>query len=142
MRKKSMQININSRQVQLQDETIKEMKRRLLFSLSRFGHAIQGVTVQLTDINGPKGGHDKECLIVVKLQKGGKVVVRGSGIDCGVALNHCADRIGRTVDRELTRRRKAPIRKMRREMRVEKDPAFDGENRETDGFSEGMQLER
>jgi len=134
-----MQINIKGRQVQLQDETIKNMKRRLLFSLSRFGHAIQGVTVQLTDINGPKGGHDKECLIIVKLQKGGKVVVQGSGIDCELALNHCADRIGRTVDRELTRRRKAPIRKMRRELRAEKDIAIDGEDHESEGRLEKKQ---
>ena len=137
-----MQINIKGRQVQLQDETIKNMKRRLLFSLSRFGHAIQGVTVQLTDINGPKGGHDKECLIVVKLQKGGKVVVQGSGIDCDLALNHCADRIGRTVDRELTRRRKAPIRKMRRAMRAEKNIALDGEDHESEGRLEEEQHPR
>ncbi len=135
-----MQINIKGRQVRLRDETIKSMKRRLRFSLSRFGHAIQEVTVQLTDINGPKGGHDKECLIVVNLQKGGKVVVQGSGTDCDLALNHCADRIGRTVDRELTRRRKAPIRKMRREMRAEKDLALDEETPEDGGTIEGKQL--
>ena len=137
-----MQINIKGRQVQLQDETIKNMKRRLLFSLSRFGHAIQGVTVQLTDINGPKGGHDKECLIVVKLQKGGKVVVQGSGIDCDLTLNHCADRIGRTVDRELTRRRNAPIRKMRRAMRAEKDIALDGEDHKSERRLEEKQHPR
>ncbi len=134
-----MQINIKGRQVQLPDETIKNMKRRLHFSLSRFGHAIQGVSVQLTDINGPKGGHDKECLIVVKLQKGGKVVVQGNGTDCDLVLNHCADRIGRTVDRELTRRRKAPIRKIRREIRAEKDFALDAENLEIEGIIEGEQ---
>lgn len=135
-----MQINIKGRQVQLQDETIKNMKRRLLFSLSRFGHAIQGVTVQLTDINGPKGGHDKECLIVVKLQKGGKVVVQGKGTDCDLALNHCADRISRTVDRELTRRRKTPIRKMRRELKAEKNFALDGEDHESEGSLEQQHL--
>ncbi|HEB68140.1 MAG TPA: HPF/RaiA family ribosome-associated protein [Desulfobulbus sp.] len=132
-----MQINIKGRQVRLQDETIKSMKRRLRFSLSRFGHAIQGVTVQLTDINGPKGGHDKECLIIVNLQKGGKVVVQGNGTDCDLALNHCADRIGRTVDRELTRRRTSPIRKMRRQMRAEKDVALNDENRLDPEGSEG-----
>ena len=124
-----MQINIKGRQVQLQEETLNKMERRLRFSLSRFGHAIQDVTVQLTDINGPKGGHDKECLIVVKLQKGGKIVVQGNGIDCDLALNNCADRISRAVGRELTRRRRTPIRKMRRVMRAEKEFPLDVDER-------------
>jgi len=70
---------------------------------------------------------DKECLIVVKLQKGGEVVVQGSGMDCSVTLNYCADRIGRAVGRELTRYRRAPIRKIRRMQNVEKEVSLNEE---------------
>ena len=122
-----MQITIKSRQVQMQEDTINTMDRRLRFALSRFGHSVNRVTVRLTDINGPKGGYDKECLIVVKLRKGGEVVVRGHGKDCSSALNYCADRISRAVGRELARRRRAPIRKMRRMQNVENEVFLDEE---------------
>ena len=122
-----MKITIKSHQLQLDQETSISMERRLRFALSRFGDSINRVTVRLTDLNGPKGGIDKECLIVVKLQKGGEVIVQGSGMDCNATLNYCADRIGRAVDRELTRYRRAPIRKMRRMQNVEKEVSLDEE---------------
>lgn len=70
---------------------------------------------------------DKECLIVVKLRKGGEVVVQGSGMDCSATLNYCADRIGRAVDRKLSRYRRAPIRKIRRMQNVEKEVSLNEE---------------
>ncbi len=107
-----MQIRITSRQIQLPNETISKMKRRLRFSLSRFGHSIIRVTVQLSNSNGTRGGQYRECLIAVKLQNNGEVIVQGNGTDCSSALNRCADRISRAVDRELARQQQAPIRKM------------------------------
>ncbi len=109
-----MQINFTTRQVELHPDTITAMERRLHFSLSRFTHAIDGVTVRISDINGPRGGHDKECLIVVRLRQGGEVVVQGNGGDSMAVLNQCADRVSRAVARELDRRRSTPIRAIRR----------------------------
>lgn len=120
-----MKITIKAHQLQLDQETSTNMERRLRFALGRFGDSINRVTVRLTDLNGPKGGIDKECLIVVKLQKGGEVIVQGSGMDCSATLNYCADRIGRAVDRELSRNRKAPIRKMRRTQIVKQEVVHD-----------------
>lgn len=126
-----MKITIKAHQLQLDQETSTSMERRLRFALGRFGSSINRVNVRLTDLNGLKGGIDKECLIVVKLRKGGEVVVQGSGKDCSETLNYCADRIGRAVDRELTRYRKAPIRKMRRKQNVEKEVSLDEELNDT-----------
>lgn len=38
--------------------------RRIRSALERFGHAVQSVTVRMSDINGPRGGADKLCRIV------------------------------------------------------------------------------
>ena len=122
-----MKITIKAHQLQLEQVTITNMERRLRFTLTRFGNSINRVNVRLTDLNGPKGGIDKECLIVVKLQKGGEVVVQGSGKDCGATLYYCVDRIGRAVDRELTRYRRAPINKKRRMLNVEKEVSLEEE---------------
>jgi len=126
-----MKITIKAHQLKLDQETMTSMERRLRLALGRFGNSIKRVTVRLTDLNGPKGGIDKECLIVAKLQKGGEVVVRGSGMNCSTTLNYCADRIGRAVDRELTRHRETPIRKIRRMQNVEKEISLDEEFNET-----------
>ena len=128
-----MQISITGRQVKLHPDTVTAMERRLHFSLSRFAHAISGVTVRISDVNGPKGGHDKECLIVVRLRQGGEVVVQGNGDDAMAVLNQCADRVSRAVARELDRRRSTPIRAVRRRKAVagEEEAARAGEEMET-----------
>ena len=109
-----MKIVIKAHQLQLDREASIRMERRLHFSLNRFGTSINRVNVRLTDLNGPKGGADKECLIVVKLKKRGEVVVQGNGMTCDVALDYCAHRISRAVSRKLARSREEPIRKIRR----------------------------
>ncbi len=121
-----MEIAIKVRQLKLNQETSTSMERRLRFALGRFGDSIKEVKVRLMDLNEPKGGLDKECLVVVKLRKGGEVIVQGNGKDCNTTLNYCADRIGRAVERELTRNRKTPIRNMRRMQRVEQEAVLDG----------------
>ncbi|MBL4901042.1 MAG: hypothetical protein JKY62_00125 [Desulfocapsa sp.] len=108
-----MKITIKAHRLKLAQNTTTAMERRLRFALGRFGASVSEVKVRLTDLNGPKGGINKECLIVAGLRKGGEVVVRGSGKDCTATLNYCADRIGRTVERELNRSRKPPIRRIR-----------------------------
>ena len=116
-----MKIIIKTHRVKLDQKTIVAMERRIRFALGKFGDSVNEATVRLTDLNGPKGGVDKNCLIVVKLRKGGEVIVQGSGKDCIVTLNYCADRIGRAVERDLSRNRKAPIRRMRRIQKTERE---------------------
>lgn len=90
------------------------MKRRLRFALARFGVSIKKVTVRLTDLSVSKGTIDKECLIVVSLRREGEVVVRGRGEYCNQTFNCCADRIGRAVERELSRDWKTPAPEVNR----------------------------
>ncbi|MDA3971473.1 MAG: hypothetical protein PF442_08975 [Desulfobulbaceae bacterium] len=94
-----MQIIINSHPVPLDAVTVTQMERRIHFALGRFGNAINRVSVRLMAMNGVKGGANKQCLIVVKLQKGSKILIQGKGVDNDSLLNHCADRISRAVAR-------------------------------------------
>lgn len=109
-----MHITIKAHQTSLNQKQTLQMERRIHFALGRFVSGIDRVRIRLTDSNGPKGGQDKQCLIIVKLRKGGEIVVQGKGVNNSSVLNHCANRISRAVDRELSRRWKTPIRKMRK----------------------------
>ncbi len=122
-----MKISIKAHRLKIDKQKNAAMERRLRFALGRFGASVKEVRVRLTDLNGPKGGVDKECLIIVRLQKGGEVIVQGSGKDCTATLNYCADRISRAVERDLSRNRTASIRRMRRKQSAEQEAVLNGE---------------
>lgn len=81
------------------------VERRLRFALTRFSGRIGRVSVFLADQNGPRGGIDKTCRIVVRLRAGGDVVAEVSDVDWEVAVDRATTRIGHTTGRELSRRR-------------------------------------
>ena len=54
--------------------------RRLYFALGRFAPQIERVTARVGDMNGPRGGVDKQCRIEVKL-RGLETVVREARAD-------------------------------------------------------------
>ena len=78
---------------------------RLRFALSRFQDSIREVVVVLDDVNGPKGGVDKRCQVVVRLTPRGRVAIEQNDVDFEIAVAAAAERAGRTVGRELERRR-------------------------------------
>lgn len=86
-------------------ELAAHVERRLRFALTRFSSRIGRVTVFLADQNGPRGGIDKTCRIVVRLRAGGDVVAEVSDVDWEVAVDRATTRIGHTTGRELARRR-------------------------------------
>jgi putative sigma-54 modulation protein len=86
-------------------ELTAHVERRLRFALTRFNGRIGRVNVFLADQNGPRGGIDKTCRIVVRLRDGGDVVAEVSDVDWEVAVDRATTRIGHSTGRELARRR-------------------------------------
>lgn len=79
--------------------------RRLGFALARFGSRIARVVIALEDLNGPRGGIDKACRIVVRLKGGGEVVASVEDVDWEVAIDRATTRVGHTVGRDVSRAR-------------------------------------
>jgi ribosome-associated translation inhibitor RaiA len=79
--------------------------RRTLFAVSRFSPRIDLVAVRLADTNGPRGGVDKECRIVVRLRPHGRLRVIERDASMHAAIARAADRLARAVAREIARRR-------------------------------------
>lgn len=80
-------------------------------ALGRFAHRINGVTVQLTDTNGPRGGIDKCCGIAVRLSGGKTIRARELNTQAVAAFYYAVDRVACDVSRELQRRLKRARRK-------------------------------
>ncbi len=91
--------------VEIENELRMHIDRRLNFALSRFGSRVLKTVVYLTDNNGPKGGIDKSCLIVVRLRGLGEVIAEVVDTDWPVTVDRATTRIGHTVSRGLERQR-------------------------------------
>lgn len=91
--------------VEIEQSLREHIERRLTFALSRFGSRVLRTVVYLTDNNGPKGGIDKSCLIVVRLRGLGEVIAEVVDTDWPVTVDRATTRIGHSVSRDLERQR-------------------------------------
>jgi ribosomal subunit interface protein len=106
-----MHIEIQARDFSLTDALEDHVHKRLGFVLARAGTRIRRVDVRLSDLNGPRGGVDKRCLIEVRLDGLAPIVVEDVQADMYAAIDRAAARTGRTVMRRLaldTGRRRPP----------------------------------
>jgi ribosome-associated translation inhibitor RaiA len=82
---------------------------RVSFVLRRQAWLISQAVVRLTDVNGPRGGVDKRCVVEVVSDKSRRVVVTASASDWRAALDLALDRavalLNRLRQRGLSRRR-------------------------------------
>ena len=83
-------------------ETIELARTRLEFALGRFAGRVRSVSVSLTDLNGPRGGIDKKCLIAVRLERPPRVIViEDVDADGAVVVCRAAERTARAVARAV-----------------------------------------
>jgi putative sigma-54 modulation protein len=99
-----MQTDIQSRGFTLTDAIQNYTVRRLRYAVSFASEYIQRVTVRLSDINGPRGGADKRCHLVVTLENMPSVVIEDTESDLYVAIDRATERASRSVARHLERK--------------------------------------
>ena len=100
-----MRLIITGKKVELGEALREHIERRVYFALSRFSPRISRISVTVEDVNGPRGGIDKRCCIVVKLDRVEELQVEITDADVYDAVAAAADRVGRSVQRKLDRRR-------------------------------------
>lgn len=84
----------------LQDYT----QKRLAYAISFASEYIQRITVRLSDINGPRGGEDKRCKLVLKMQGMPSVVIEDTESNLYAAIDRAVERASRTLARALKRK--------------------------------------
>lgn len=100
-----MQLDIHRQKVRLDQDLVERLERQMGTALNPFESWIANVAVHLEDINGPKGGVDQQCRVLVKLRSGKTLKIEDVDTDLLVAINRAADRIGQAVGREVDRKR-------------------------------------
>lgn len=100
-----MRIDIRARGFALTEGLRAHAERRLRFALARFEDRVARVAVRLSDLNGPRGGVDKRCLLRLRARGLAEIVIDEAGADLYAAISRAAERAGRMLGRGLARSR-------------------------------------
>lgn len=103
-----MQVLFQSRAPQ--DTAFRErVERRVRFVTRRLTSLVPRVKVQLSDVNGPRGGVDKRCQLALQTETAGTVVVTSTARNWQLALDQALARAGRVL-RQLVQRQRSQAR--------------------------------
>ncbi len=72
-------------------------EKRVRFSMRRLTWLVPRAKVQLSDVNGPRGGVDKRCQIELKTDGSGTVVITAMARDWRSALDSALSRAARAL---------------------------------------------
>ncbi len=100
-----MRIDIQARGFELTDGLREHTERRLQFAIDWASDNVRTVKVRFSDINGPRGGNDKRCIIQIPISGKPDVVIEDTESDLYVAIDRASDRLENTLARTLGRLR-------------------------------------
>jgi ribosomal subunit interface protein len=102
-----MQIDIQTQGFTLTDALQDYVERRLQSVIGSRDQRVLRTQVRLSDINGPRGGIDKRCQLIIEIAGDRDVVVRDTSGNMYAAIDNAAGRIKRSLGRRLTRLRRS-----------------------------------
>lgn len=100
---KQMHIDIRAREFPLTEALQQHAERRIRYALSRNDHRILRIVMQLSDVNGPRGGNDKRCHLRVVLNGMPELVAEDIEADMYMAINRATTKAGRSLARRMKR---------------------------------------
>jgi ribosome-associated translation inhibitor RaiA len=98
-----MNLDVRRQGIEINEEVREHLKRRLTFNLGRFSQRVERVQVFLVEQNGPRGGIDKLCRILLRMRGLPDIVVEDRDADLLPLIDRTANRMGQVVRRELGR---------------------------------------
>lgn len=100
-----MKPRLNFRRISADSRTIDYIHRRFSFAFGRMQHAMEEASITLSDINGPKGGRDKQCRIVVRSHTLPPIVILEKQSELKLAIDRGIARASRNLARQIKRKR-------------------------------------
>ena len=65
-----MRISVRGRNIELTRPISEHVQERIYAALNQHAERVRDVRVQLSDINGPRGGRDQQCRVAVRMATG------------------------------------------------------------------------
>lgn len=78
-------------------------EQRVRFVLRRLSWLVSQASIRLSDVNGPRGGVDKQCQVEFKTHGNGRIVTTALAADWRSALEGALSRAARRVVRSVRR---------------------------------------
>jgi len=100
-----MNVQIHASDFTLTDGLREHIAWRVAYATNHGRDEISRVVVHLSDVNGPRGGVDKRCGVELRLKGAQSLIVEDVQADLYVAIDRAFERIGRSLQRRLSRRR-------------------------------------
>lgn len=100
-----MNIRLETHHVVLPSNSGANLAARVGRVFSRLASGISNLHVTLKDINGPRGGRDKVCMLRAELAGGGQIVVIDRSSKMRRAIVSCLRRSRSLIAKEVKRRR-------------------------------------
>lgn len=100
-----MHVLINSLNMNTDESLQSRLDHCLETALQPVQQYLEGVDVYLTDVNGPRGGPDKQCGAVARMPGQRAVVVSRTDRDPAAAVSRAVGRLRRSIQAAVKRRR-------------------------------------
>lgn len=100
-----MKVNIRTRHLSLSPEILAEWRRRVTVAFARISPWVRTVDITAEDINGPKGGADKQVRIRLRGRSISNIVIEHVGVDTLATVVAAAERAVQALVRKMARRR-------------------------------------
>ena len=105
-----MELTITDLNVGLSNESISSIRDKAQNMRSKICDSVKTVKVTITDINGPKGGKDKSCRVVIQSKGLPDIVVSDNQTNVTSAVNKSLSRAKEALVRKVKRKQKnAPV---------------------------------
>lgn len=109
-----MNIDIRAQGFELTESISARVTSRVQGALEPLGHHVVSVAARVGDVNAERGGVDKQCKIVVTLDRHRTAVASAVNEDLYLAIDEAARRVRRATQRlstrKVSRQRKDPQR--------------------------------
>jgi putative sigma-54 modulation protein len=92
-----MNIEITGRHAELSQTLKSHIQQKLQFSLNWFEQHICKIYISLADVNGPRGGVDKQCTLQLFLANMNDIVIKDTQATLSLAVDRAIQRAGRSV---------------------------------------------
>jgi ribosome-associated translation inhibitor RaiA len=106
-----MKIDLHCEGVPASDRLKRHVQRRLGQALGRFRDRVQWARVWLKDVNGPRGGTDKACLVQLRVKGASDIILQEREADAHCAFDRAAGRVIHALTRQLGRQRRPERRR-------------------------------